>query len=81
MDKGYHPPTVYFPLIIDQAMMFEPTETESKETLDEFIEAMIEIAREAKDNPDILKNAPHSTIVRRPDETRAARDPILKYDM
>lgn len=80
MDKGFHPPTVYFPLIIEQAMMFEPTETESKETLDEFIDAMIEVAKEAEGNPELLKTAPHSTIVRRPDESKAARNPILKYE-
>ncbi len=80
LDHGYHPPTVYFPLIIDQALMIEPTETESKETLDEFIDAMIRIAKEAKENPEELKSAPHDTIVRRPDETKAARNPVLKYE-
>ena len=80
LDLGYHPPTVYFPLIINQAIMIEPTETESKETLDEFIEAMIQIAREAEENPEILKDAPHDTIVSRPDETKAARNPVLKYE-
>jgi glycine dehydrogenase subunit 2 len=80
LDFGYHPPTVYFPLIINQAIMIEPTETESKETLDEFIEAMIAIAKEAKENPQIVKDAPHNTIVRRPDETKAARTPVLKYE-
>jgi glycine dehydrogenase subunit 2 len=80
LDFGYHPPTVYFPLIINQAIMIEPTETESKETLDEFIEAMIAIAKEAKENPQIVKDAPHNTIVRRPDETKAARNPVVKYE-
>lgn len=80
LDLGYHPPTVYFPLIINQAIMIEPTETESKETLDEFIEAMIQIAKEAEEDPQIVKDAPHNTIVSRPDETRAARNPILKYE-
>ncbi len=80
LDFGYHPPTVYFPLIIPQAIMIEPTETESKETIDEFIEAMIAIAKEAKENPEIVKEAPHDTIVRRPDETKAARTPVLKYE-
>lgn len=79
LDLGYHPPTVYFPLIIDEAMMIEPTETESKETMDEFIDAMIQISKEAKDNPQLVKEAPHDTLVRRPDETRAARHPVLKY--
>ena len=80
LDHGYHPPTVYFPLIINEALMIEPTETEHKDTLDEFIDAMIMIAEEAKDNPDELKTAPHNTIVRRPDETKAARNPIVKYE-
>lgn len=80
LDLGYHPPTVYFPLIINEAMMIEPTETESKEVLDEFIDAMIQISKEAKENPQILKEAPHSTVVSRPDETQAARHPVLKYD-
>lgn len=80
LDYGFHPPTVYFPLIINQAIMVEPTETESKETLDEFIEAMIKIAKEAEENPQLLKEAPHNTVVSRPDETRAARNPILKYE-
>lgn len=80
LDKGYHPPTVYFPLIINQAIMIEPTETESKETLDEFISAMIDIAKEAADNPQMVKDAPLNTIVSRPDETKAARNPVLKYE-
>lgn len=80
LDLGYHPPTVYFPLIINQAIMIEPTETESIETLDEFIEAMIQIAKEAEENPQMLKEAPHNTIVSRPDETKAARNPVLKYE-
>ena len=80
LDHGYHPPTVYFPLIINEALMIEPTETEHKDTLDEFIDAMISIAKEAKENPDELKNAPHNTIVRRPDETKAARNPVVRYE-
>lgn len=80
LDKGYHPPTVYFPLIINQAIMIEPTETESKETLDEFIDAMITISKEASENPQLLKDAPLNTIVSRPDETKAARFPVLKYE-
>ena len=80
LDYGYHPPTVYFPLIIDNAIMIEPTETESIETLDSFIEAMIEIAKEAKENPKLLKEAPHNTPVRRIDEVKAARNLILKWD-
>lgn len=80
LDFGYHPPTVYFPLIVHEALMTEPTESESKETLDEFADVMIRIAEEAKSNPEILKEAPHNTPVRRLDETRAARNPILKYE-
>ena len=80
LDYGYHPPTVYFPLIVDEAIMAEPTETETKETLDEFADALIKIAEEAKKDPNILKEAPHHTPVRRVDETRAARNPVLKYE-
>ena len=80
LDYGFHPPTMYFPLIINQAIMIEPTETESKETLDMFADAMIRIAKEAEENPELLKTAPHNTIVRRPDETKAARNPIVKYE-
>ncbi len=79
LDYGYHPPTVYFPLIVDNAIMIEPTETESLETLDGFIEAMNKIAKEAKENPSILKGAPHNTPVRRIDEVKAARELILKW--
>ena len=79
LDYGYHPPTIYFPLIVHEAMMIEPTETESRETLDEFIEALIKIAKEAKDDPNMLKEAPHNTAVRRIDEALAARSPILKW--
>lgn len=79
IDYGFHPPTVYFPLIVHEAMMIESTDTESKETLDEFIHALKEIAREAKENPELLLEAPHNTCVRRPDETLAARKPVLKY--
>ena len=79
MDYGFHPPTVYFPLIVHGALMIEPTETESKETLDEFIDAMRAIAREAKEEPELLKTAPHTPKVRRLDETTAARKPKLRY--
>ena len=79
LDYGYHPPTIYFPLIVDNAIMIEPTETESIETLDTFIDAMLKIAKEAEDDPDSLKTAPHTTIVRRLDEVRAARTPIVKW--
>lgn len=79
LDYGYHPPTVYFPLIIREAMMIEPTETESLETLDEFIEAMITIAKEGKENPQLLTFAPHNTIVSRVDDARAVKKPILTW--
>lgn len=79
LDYGYHPPTIYFPLIVDSAIMVEPTETESLETMDCFIDAMIKIAEEAKENPEILKSAPHNTPVRRLDEVKAARTPVLKW--
>jgi glycine dehydrogenase subunit 2 len=75
LDYGYHPPTIYFPLIVPEAIMVEPTETESKETIDAFCDAMIAIAGEAKENPELVKSAPLTTPVRRLDEVRAARDP------
>jgi len=77
LDFGYHPPTVYFPLIVKEALMIEPTETESKETLDRFISAMKQIAKEAETNAGYLKSAPHNTVVTRLDEARAARNPVL----
>lgn len=79
MDYGFHPPTVYFPLIVSEALMIEPTETESKETLDAFAEAMLKIAEEAQENPDLLHQAPHTTPVTRLDEVRAARHPKLRW--
>ncbi|WP_213422973.1 aminomethyl-transferring glycine dehydrogenase subunit GcvPB [Bhargavaea massiliensis] len=79
LDFGFHPPTIYFPLNVEEGMMIEPTETESKETLDAFIDAMIQIAREAEENPEIVQEAPHTTVVSRLDETQAARKPVLKY--
>ena len=79
LDYGFHAPTIYFPLLFHQAIMIEPTETESKETLDGFIEIMRHIAAEAVADPDSLKTAPHTTPVRRLDETTAARQPVLKY--
>jgi glycine dehydrogenase subunit 2 len=80
LDYGFHPPTIYFPLVVSGAIMIEPTESESRETLDAFAEAMIEIAREAKETPDLVKNAPHHTPVSRLDEARAARRPILRWE-
>lgn len=79
IDKGYHPPTIYFPLIVKEALMIEPTETESKETLDAFIETMIEIARLAEENPKMVTEAPLNMPVKRLDETRAARQPNLRW--
>ena len=79
LDFGFHAPTIYFPLIVDEAFMIEPTETESRETLDEFIDAMIRIAKEAETHPEVLHDAPHHTPVGRLDETQAARKPILRY--
>lgn len=80
IDYGYHPPTTYFPLIVDEALMIEPTETESIETLDGFIDAMIKILEEAKKNPEVLKDAPHDTPVRRIDEVKAALKPVLRWE-
>ncbi|MEN2766005.1 aminomethyl-transferring glycine dehydrogenase subunit GcvPB [Ornithinibacillus xuwenensis] len=79
LDFDYHPPTIYFPLNVEEALMIEPTETESKETLDGFIETMLTIADEVESNPEMVQEAPHNTIVKRMDETTAARKPILRY--
>ena len=79
LDFGYHPPTIYFPLNVEEGMMIEPTETESKETLDAFIDAMIQIAREVEETPEIVQEAPHTTVIKRLDETKAARTPVLRY--
>ncbi len=79
MDYGFHPPTIYFPLIVPEALMIEPTETEAKETLDAFCEAMLAIAREAEESPQLLKDAPHSRPVRRLDEVKAAKLAVVKY--
>lgn len=79
LDYGFHPPTIYFPLIVEEAMMIEPTETESKETLDAFCEAMIKIAKECETDPDLVRNAPHTTPVKRLDEAKAARELNLRY--
>lgn len=80
MDYGFHPPTNYFPLIVPEALMIEPTETESKQTIDAFIEAMIAIAQEAGENPEIVKSAPHTTLVSRLDETAAVKNLDLRYE-
>lgn len=80
LDFNYHPPTIYFPLNVSECMMIEPTETESKETLDGFIDTMIQIAEEAENDPDIVLEAPHTTVIGRLDETLAARKPVLRYE-
>ena len=78
MDYGFHPPTVYFPLLVEEALMVEPTETESRETLDRFAEAMLEIAAAAEAGDSALREAPTTTPVRRLDEVRAVKQPILR---
>jgi glycine dehydrogenase subunit 2 len=80
MDFGFYPPTIYFPLIVKEAMMIEPTETETPETLEEFAAAMNRIAREAAEEPELLRSAPHATAVGRLDEVTAARDPVLAFN-
>jgi glycine cleavage system P protein (glycine dehydrogenase) subunit 2 len=79
MDYGFHPPTIYFPLVVPEALMIEPTETEAKETLDAFVDAMLVIAQEAAEEPDVIHDAPHGRPVRRLDEVRAAKRAIVKY--
>src|SRR6187399_3611183 len=79
MDYGFHPPTIYFPLVVPEALMIEPTETEAKETLDAFAEAMLAIAREARDDQDVLRDAPHGRPVRRLDEVLAAKRVVVRY--
>jgi glycine dehydrogenase subunit 2 len=78
LDHGFHPPTVYFPLLVDEALMVEPTETETKETLDAFADAIAEILREAAENPEVARTAPHTTPVRRLDEVAAAKRPVIR---
>jgi len=80
LDYGFHPPTICFPQVVGEALMIEPMETESKQTLDAFIEAMKEIAREAENNPEVLHCAPHTTPVKRLDEAQAARKPLLRWE-
>jgi glycine dehydrogenase subunit 2 len=79
MDYGYHPPTIYFPLVVAGALMIEPTETESLESIDGFVEAMRRIAAEAETDAEVVTGAPHRPIVRRLDEVRAARKPRLRW--
>ncbi len=81
LDHGVHPPTVYFPLIVDEALLIEPTETETKETLDRFAEIVADVLREARENPEIARNAPYTAPVRRLDEAAAARHPILRQPL
>jgi glycine dehydrogenase subunit 2 len=80
LDYGFYAPTIYFPLVVKGALMIEPTETESRETLDEFVAAMRAIAGEAREHPELVRGAPHSTRVGRLDETRAARRPLLRWN-
>ena len=79
LDYGVHAPTTYFPLLIPECLLIEPTETESKETLDYFVRAMEKIAQEAKNNPEILKEAPHTFPIKRLDDVKAARELNLNY--
>jgi glycine dehydrogenase subunit 2 len=79
MDFGIHPPTIYFPLVVPEALMIEPTETETKERLDAFVAAMRRIADEAAEDPALLEDAPHTRPVRRLDEVRAAKEPVVRY--
>jgi glycine dehydrogenase subunit 2 len=79
MDYGFHPPTIYFPLVVPEALMIEPTESEAKETLDAFVEAMLAIVGEAADRPELLHEAPHGRPVRRLDEVRAAKHPVVRF--
>ncbi|MDD3654230.1 MAG: aminomethyl-transferring glycine dehydrogenase subunit GcvPB [Desulfotomaculaceae bacterium] len=81
LDYGYHPPTIYFPLIVKEALMIEPTETESLDTLDKFIETMLKIAREVEQEPETVKKAPHTTVVGRLDGVKAARKPVLRWKL
>jgi glycine dehydrogenase subunit 2 len=81
LDHGFHPPTVYFPLLVDEALLVEPTETETKETLDAFADVIGEILREAERDPEIARNAPYSTPVRRLDEAAAAKHPVIRQPL
>ena len=78
LDHGMHPPTVYFPLVVEEALLIEPTETETRETLDAFVDAIVAIVREAADDPEVARNAPYSTPVRRLDEAGAAKRPRVR---
>ena len=80
IDDNIHPPTIYFPLIVNEAMMFEPTETESRETIDDAVEVLRKIYREAYEAPEKLHEAPHNAQIKRPDEVLAARQPVCRYE-
>ena len=79
LDYGFHPPTIYFPLVVKGALMIEPTETESRQRIDQFVEALVQIKKEAEENPELVKTAPHRTPVARLDEVKAARHPVLRW--
>jgi glycine dehydrogenase subunit 2 len=81
LDHGFHPPTVYFPLLVDEALLVEPTETETRETLDAFADALADILREAADDPEVARNAPYTTPVRRLDEAAAAKRPVIRQPL
>ena len=81
LDHGFHPPTVYFPLLVDEALLIEPTETETRETLDAFAEALAAIVREAREDPQIALDAPYTTPVRRLDEAAAAKRPVIRQPL
>jgi glycine dehydrogenase subunit 2 len=81
LDRGIHAPTVYFPLVVEEALMIEPTETESRETVEAIAEALSSIAREAAADPEHVQHAPHNTPVSRPDDALAARQPVLTWEM
>ena len=81
LDHGMHPPTVYFPLVVEEALLVEPTETETRETLDAFVDAIVAIIAEAKDDPEIARNAPYGTPVRRLDEAGAAKRPRVRQQL
>jgi len=81
LDHGFHPPTVYFPLLVDEALLIEPTETETRETLDAFAEVVADILREAREDPTIAREAPYSTPVRRLDEAAAAKRPVIRQPL
>ena len=81
LDLGFHAPTTYFPLLIPECLLIEPTETESRETLDAFVEAMTAIDAEARSQPQVVRSAPHSTVVRRLDDVRASRQPDIVWQV